>query len=78
VLTFVKLLYVWCITHLCFIGPFQVQKQVCDNYDPSFYPRFKKWCDDYFYIKVSLSSCLFDATDSCNFSFFFSFFCSSH
>ncbi|XP_066325693.1 oxygen-dependent coproporphyrinogen-III oxidase, chloroplastic-like [Miscanthus floridulus] len=28
-----------------------VQKQVCDNYDPSFYPRFKKWCDDYFYIK---------------------------
>ncbi|KAJ1267765.1 hypothetical protein BS78_07G083100 [Paspalum vaginatum] len=28
-----------------------VQKQVCDNFDPSFYPRFKKWCDDYFYIK---------------------------
>ncbi|EES14712.1 hypothetical protein BDA96_07G080200 [Sorghum bicolor] len=28
-----------------------VQKQVCDSYDPSFYPRFKKWCDDYFYIK---------------------------
>ncbi|CAD6265886.1 unnamed protein product [Miscanthus lutarioriparius] len=28
-----------------------VQKQVCDNYDPSFYPRFKKWCDDYFFIK---------------------------
>ncbi|XP_062193108.1 oxygen-dependent coproporphyrinogen-III oxidase, chloroplastic-like isoform X1 [Phragmites australis] len=28
-----------------------VQKQVCDKFDPSFYPRFKKWCDDYFYIK---------------------------
>ncbi|KAG8043409.1 hypothetical protein GUJ93_ZPchr0458g22397 [Zizania palustris] len=29
-----------------------VQKQACDKFDPSFYPRFKKWCDDYFYIKV--------------------------
>lgn len=25
-------------------------KKVCDQFDPSFYPRFKKWCDDYFYI----------------------------
>ncbi|CAN1772812.1 Oxygen-dependent coproporphyrinogen-III oxidase, chloroplastic [Linum perenne] len=29
----------------------QIQKQACDKFDPSFYPRFKKWCDDYFYIK---------------------------
>ncbi|KAL9271350.1 Oxygen-dependent coproporphyrinogen-III oxidase, chloroplastic-like protein [Drosera capensis] len=29
----------------------QVQKNSCDKFDPSFYPRFKKWCDDYFYIK---------------------------
>ncbi|KAI7999694.1 hypothetical protein LOK49_LG09G02738 [Camellia lanceoleosa] len=28
-----------------------VQKSSCDKFDPSFYPRFKKWCDDYFYIK---------------------------
>ncbi|XP_076887023.1 oxygen-dependent coproporphyrinogen-III oxidase, chloroplastic-like [Bidens hawaiensis] len=28
-----------------------VQKNACDKFDPSFYPRFKKWCDDYFYIK---------------------------
>ncbi|XP_057954211.1 oxygen-dependent coproporphyrinogen-III oxidase, chloroplastic [Malania oleifera] len=28
-----------------------VQKGTCDKFDPSFYPRFKKWCDDYFYIK---------------------------
>ncbi|PWZ45094.1 Oxygen-dependent coproporphyrinogen-III oxidase, chloroplastic [Zea mays] len=28
-----------------------VQKQACDKFDPSFHPRFKKWCDDYFYIK---------------------------
>ncbi|XP_050212801.1 coproporphyrinogen-III oxidase 1, chloroplastic-like isoform X1 [Mercurialis annua] len=27
------------------------QKQACDKFDPAFYPRFKKWCDDYFYIK---------------------------
>ncbi|TVU43293.1 hypothetical protein EJB05_09749 [Eragrostis curvula] len=28
-----------------------VQKEVCDKFDPSFYPKFKKWCDEYFYIK---------------------------
>ncbi|XP_058072279.1 coproporphyrinogen-III oxidase 1, chloroplastic [Magnolia sinica] len=27
------------------------QKHACDKFDPSFYPRFKKWCDDYFFIK---------------------------
>ena len=27
-----------------------VYKTVCDNHDPSFYPRFKKWADDYFRI----------------------------
>ncbi|WJX65129.1 coproporphyrinogen oxidase [Trifolium repens] len=28
-----------------------VQKKACDKFDPTFYPQFKKWCDDYFYIK---------------------------
>ncbi|XP_010260773.1 PREDICTED: coproporphyrinogen-III oxidase 1, chloroplastic [Nelumbo nucifera] len=28
-----------------------VQKSACDKFDPTFYPRFKKWCDDYFFIK---------------------------
>jgi coproporphyrinogen III oxidase len=28
----------------------RVHKEVCDLYDSSFYPRFKKWCDEYFYI----------------------------
>lgn len=26
-------------------------KEVCDKHDPEFYPKFKKWCDEYFYIK---------------------------
>ena len=25
-------------------------KDACDRHDPSFYPRFKKYCDDYFYL----------------------------
>lgn len=25
-------------------------KQACDNHDRTYYPRFKKWCDKYFYI----------------------------
>ncbi len=25
-------------------------KQICDRHDPGYYPRFKAWCDDYFYI----------------------------
>jgi coproporphyrinogen III oxidase len=23
-------------------------REVCDRFDPSYYPRFKRWCDDYF------------------------------
>lgn len=26
-------------------------KIVCDQYSPEFYPKFKKWADDYFFIK---------------------------
>lgn len=29
----------------------QQLKTVCDNHHPSYYPEFKKWADDYFYIK---------------------------
>jgi coproporphyrinogen III oxidase len=25
-------------------------KTICDRHDPEFYPRFKRWCDEYFYI----------------------------
>jgi coproporphyrinogen III oxidase len=25
-------------------------KQTCDRHDPTYYPRFKRWCDEYFYL----------------------------
>jgi len=25
-------------------------KSICDKYDKSYYPKFKSWCDDYFYL----------------------------
>ena len=28
-----------------------VLKSVCDKHDKSFYPRFKQWCDEYFFLK---------------------------
>jgi coproporphyrinogen III oxidase len=29
----------------------RVAKATCDRFDPSWYPRYKRWCDDYFYLK---------------------------
>jgi coproporphyrinogen III oxidase len=29
----------------------QTLKKVCDDYHPDYYPEFKKWADEYFYIK---------------------------
>jgi coproporphyrinogen III oxidase len=26
-------------------------KRICDAHDPSYYPAFKQWCDEYFFIK---------------------------
>jgi coproporphyrinogen III oxidase len=28
----------------------KVHKEACDQHNPEFYPRFKKWCDQYFYL----------------------------
>lgn len=28
----------------------EVLKQACDKHDETYYNRFKKWCDKYFYI----------------------------
>ncbi|KAK7290101.1 hypothetical protein RIF29_04283 [Crotalaria pallida] len=30
----------------------QTLKGACDKFDLTFYPRFKKECDDYFFIKI--------------------------
>ena len=27
-----------------------VQKQQCDKHDPAYYPKFKEWADEYFYV----------------------------
>ena len=29
----------------------QVAKDACDKHNKDYYPKFKKWCDDYFYLK---------------------------
>ncbi|KNC96670.1 coproporphyrinogen oxidase [Spizellomyces punctatus DAOM BR117] len=29
----------------------KIIKQACDNHDTAYYPRFKKWCDEYFDVK---------------------------
>lgn len=29
----------------------QILKEACDRHDAAYYPRFKKWCDEYFFIK---------------------------
>ena len=26
-------------------------KTACDRHDPDYYPRYKAWCDDYFYLR---------------------------
>ena len=26
-------------------------KATCDKFDPEYYPKFKKWCDEYFFLK---------------------------
>lgn len=33
------------------VGFHQLLKDACDKSDPTYYPKFKEWCDEYFYIK---------------------------
>ena len=56
----------------------QALKQTCDKHDPAYYPRFKKWCDDYFYLKHrdeprGVGGIFYDWLDTGNWSKDFSF-----
>lgn len=47
----------------------QTLKDACDKHDPTYYPRFKKWCDDYFHIphrgeRRGVGGIFFDDLDS--------------
>ncbi|KAM4701738.1 oxygen-dependent coproporphyrinogen-III oxidase, mitochondrial [Discoglossus pictus] len=44
-------------------------KEACDKHSPGFYPKFKKWCDDYFFIthrgeRRGVGGIFFDDVDS--------------
>jgi coproporphyrinogen III oxidase len=52
----------------------QTWKRACDAHDPAHYPRFKKWCDQYFYLPHrgetrGVGGIFFDQLPSDQFSF---------
>ena len=53
-------------------------KSACDKHDPTYYPKFKQWCDEYFYLKHrkeprGIGGIFFDYIDSGNFEKDFAF-----
>lgn len=53
-------------------------KDACDKHDESYYPKFKKWCDEYFFIKHrnesrGVGGIFYDYLDSGNWENDFSF-----
>lgn len=56
----------------------QAFQKACDKHDPEYYPRFKKWCDDYFFLKHrneprGLGGIFYDWLDSQNLANDFTF-----
>ncbi|CDG34092.1 Coproporphyrinogen III oxidase, aerobic [Parasaccharibacter apium] len=53
-------------------------QEACDRHDPDYYPRFKKWCDEYFFLKHrneprGLGGIFYDWLDSQNLANDFTF-----
>lgn len=53
-------------------------RAACDRFDPAYYPRFKKWCDDYFFLPHrneprGVGGIFFDQLDSGNWETDFEF-----
>lgn len=53
-------------------------RAACDRHDDTYYPRFKKWCDEYFYLKHreeprGVGGIFFDSLDSGDWDADFSF-----
>jgi coproporphyrinogen III oxidase len=53
-------------------------KSACDKHDPAYHPKFKQWCDEYFYLKHrkeprGIGGIFFDYIDSGNFEKDFTF-----
>ena len=56
----------------------QAFQEACDRHDPEYYPRFRKWCDEYFFLKHrneprGLGGIFYDWLDSQNLANDFAF-----
>ncbi len=53
-------------------------KDACDRHDPAYYPKFKKWCDEYFYLPHrqeprGVGGIFYDYLDTCDWDADFAF-----
>ena len=58
----------------------QAMKEACDKHDPDYYPKYKKWCDEYFFLPHrdeprGVGGIFFDNLDSGDWERDFAFTC---